>query len=164
MRQIRGTLVTNGIGILRAFIHAERPSQADPLGSFEVWSHLVRDAILWLGEADPVDVMDRSRSVDPATISLRKVMTVWDAVFAERGLTSSEAVRKLNDKHALSPEEQSAALDVCEMFVDEAGLGNSLKLGNWLSKHKGKILDGRRFLQDGQRGGSSVWRLAPVAE
>jgi hypothetical protein len=35
------------------------------LGSFEDWSFLVRDTLVWLGEPDPCDTMDQIRANDP---------------------------------------------------------------------------------------------------
>src|SRR4051794_40004576 len=53
IRGDRATYVEAALVVLRAFIVAGSPKQgAKPLGSFESWSRLVRDALLWLGEPD----------------------------------------------------------------------------------------------------------------
>src|SRR4029078_6718155 len=51
--------------ILRAFHVAGRPQQTAPLASFEDWSGLVRDPLIWLGEPDPCETMERTRRDDP---------------------------------------------------------------------------------------------------
>jgi hypothetical protein len=62
VRQGRPQLVVDALTVLRAYDGAGRP-RADgwrPLGSFEDWE-LVRGALLWLGEADPLDTQERAR-------------------------------------------------------------------------------------------------------
>jgi hypothetical protein len=50
----RAELLSAALTILRAFHLAERPSQGLPTwGSFETWSDLVRNAIVWAGAPDP---------------------------------------------------------------------------------------------------------------
>jgi hypothetical protein len=50
------------------------------LGSFEDWSRTVRDALVWLGEADPCGSMEYVRSQDPKLDALSAVLTHWRAV------------------------------------------------------------------------------------
>lgn len=60
----RPELVCAALTVLSAYIRAGKPDQgAIPLGSFEEWSRLVRDALLWLGRADPVKTMERIREL-----------------------------------------------------------------------------------------------------
>lgn len=61
----RGDYVSAGLTVLRAFHIAGRPSQTVPLGSFTTWSGWVRDALIWLGEADPCETMEGMRGADP---------------------------------------------------------------------------------------------------
>jgi hypothetical protein len=50
------------------------PPQADhPLGSYEDWSDLVRSTLMWLGEADPVETMERAMETDPRLDEKRAV-------------------------------------------------------------------------------------------
>ncbi len=46
--------VVAALTIMRAYKAAGSPPQSKPLGSFEKWSRLVRDSLLWLGCGDPV--------------------------------------------------------------------------------------------------------------
>lgn len=62
----RGDYVTAGLTVLRAYHIAGRPQQRAPLGSFTDWSRWVRDALIWLGEADPCDTME---GMSPACIA-----------------------------------------------------------------------------------------------
>lgn len=51
----RGELLTAALTVVRAFVVAGCPEQAVPLPSFEQWSRLARDPLLWLGLADPIE-------------------------------------------------------------------------------------------------------------
>jgi len=51
VRGDRAKYVVAALTVLRAYHVAGRPEQGTiPLGSFEVWSRRVRDALIWLGE------------------------------------------------------------------------------------------------------------------
>jgi hypothetical protein len=50
----RGRLLGAALTVLRAFWLAGRPKQnLKPWGSFEAWSNVVRDALVWTGQPDP---------------------------------------------------------------------------------------------------------------
>ena len=44
--------------IVRAYQVSGEVSTKPALGSFDMWSHWVRDALIWLGEADPCDTIE----------------------------------------------------------------------------------------------------------
>ena len=64
-RASRGQMVADALTVLRAYDAAGRPlpDTYAPLGSFDDWG-LVRGALLWLGEVDPVDTRRRSAADD----------------------------------------------------------------------------------------------------
>jgi putative DNA primase/helicase len=70
----RGAYVAAVLTICRAFVVAGRPGKAPHLGSFEEWSDLVRSALMWLGEADPVATMETARAEDPKAAELAAVL------------------------------------------------------------------------------------------
>src|SRR5262249_15042188 len=76
----RGTLVVSGLTVLRAW-HLARErgamSGAAPLGGFEQWSVRVRDALIWLGCADPCTTITKVRSNDPEHEALMAVVMQW---------------------------------------------------------------------------------------
>src|SRR5262249_44347557 len=54
IQQNRGRLLASALTILRAYCNAGMPPQnLTPFGSFEGWSRLVREAIVWVGQPDP---------------------------------------------------------------------------------------------------------------
>ncbi len=73
----RGKYIAAALTICRAYIVAGRPERRTQLASFNEWSDTVRSALVWLGEADPVDSMDTSRAEDPEKIALVTMLTEW---------------------------------------------------------------------------------------
>src|SRR5262249_37745142 len=54
VRQERPRLVRAALTVLRAYAVAGRPDMGlRPWGSFDGWSRLIRDALVWAGEPDP---------------------------------------------------------------------------------------------------------------
>lgn len=80
----RPNLVVAALTILRAYHVAGRPNKLKPLGSFEAWSDLVRSALVWLGEADPVESMNQLRKKDPVLEEARSIMEQWREAFGDR--------------------------------------------------------------------------------
>ena len=50
------------LGPMAAYLAAGRPVTKQPLGGFEGWSKLVRNALLWLGQVDPVETIESARA------------------------------------------------------------------------------------------------------
>ena len=49
----------------------------EPFGGFEDWSEQVREGLVWLGEADPVDTVQLVQDTDPETEALEEVVDYW---------------------------------------------------------------------------------------
>ncbi|MDZ4683817.1 MAG: DUF3854 domain-containing protein, partial [Planctomycetaceae bacterium] len=82
VRRNRGRLLSAALTVLRAFHVAGRPSQRLPeWGSFEGWSNLIRNALVWAGQPDPAavrqELVDRS---DVQAAALRSLIDGWDEV------------------------------------------------------------------------------------
>jgi hypothetical protein len=160
----RGNLVATALTVLRAFVVAGRPQQRDPLGSFGEWSRLVRDALIWLGEADPVATLEDARASDPQLANLTAVVEQWASIIGDRRIT----VRALIDVATRAttpldrgrpeythPDFREALLAV----AGEAGVINGRKLGIWLARNQGRVVAGRRIVQAGLNAGTMTWRL-----
>jgi putative DNA primase/helicase len=166
-KERRPALVIAALTVLRAYHVAGRPDSPDPLGSFEDWSNLVRGALIWLGEADPIDTMAEVRAADPASATLRQVMAAWGEVFGQEGFPVSRIIKKAMEQ---GRDYDGATLGFVNEDLHEAlltvasGAGgiNSRTLGAWLSKNKDRVMGDRRFEDRGERGGSTVWALANV--
>jgi putative DNA primase/helicase len=148
-RKRRTQLVCAALTIVRAGIIARDKPPIVKLGSFERWSELVREPLAWLGEADPVIVMDDTRRADPQLQNLRVMMEAWlKAIFtqmsAQRVAETAQA-RDLATHNLENPDLHAACLAVAR---GKAGEIDSSRLGYWLRRNKDRVLalsDGAQY-------------------
>src|SRR5262249_24846685 len=69
----RGRYVAACLTIVRAYLKAGCPGELPALASFGDWSRLVRSALVWLGQADPLLTMELARAEDPEIGALQQV-------------------------------------------------------------------------------------------
>jgi hypothetical protein len=160
-KERRPQLLVACLTILRAFRLNGAPSGKPALGSFEQWSLLVRDAILWLGLADPLDVMEDVREADPALADLTMVMGAWREVIGREQVTVAEVIKTASKREPPAGDFENEGLrDALMAIAGKGGAINSRALGHWLSKYAGRIVGGFRFHACGERHKVSVWRLS----
>jgi hypothetical protein len=147
----RAEMVVAALTILRAYAVAGYPSQEVPLGSFERWSMVVRSALVWIGEADPVSSMDAGRNSDPELESITHVLTAWDRVIGEEPVM----VRDVIGRASSDPDLLDALLSVS----GDRGQINSKKLGKWLTKTKNRIVDNKRLITTSCKHNTLVWQV-----
>jgi putative DNA primase/helicase len=176
VRQDRGQYVAACLTILLAYRDAGMPAQADPLGSYETWSRWVRDALLWLGEADPCQTILASKANDPVAERIGAVFHHWADVIGEGvRVTVKEIIAKAVEAGA-GVEVLTGARDE---KVSKPGLVDALhavaapmvrgsanervdadRLGKWLGRHKNRIVGGRRIMPVPElRHGTRQWCL-----
>lgn len=154
-RKCRAEYVTAALTILRAFIVAGRPDMGlSPFGSFERWSDMVRSALVWLGASDPCDSRDAVMEDDPEAASLKSFFVAWVERFNRTSRTVKEIVRA-------SEEEDSPLADVLHDIAGEGRGINPKRLGWWLRRNAGRIVDGMRLSQT-RVSRVAEWRVAPI--
>ena len=159
----RGDYLAAALTILRAFHLAGRPRQRAPLGSFGEWSSWVRDALIWLGEADPCITMDQIRGADPRLEALTAVVEQWHTHLGSRRVSVKEVIDIATDQRPglygrgdfINPDFREALLAV----AGDGGAISGRRLGKWLAANQGRIVNGMRILADGQHAGIIRWRL-----
>jgi putative DNA primase/helicase len=140
-REIVGDLIT----MLLAYQRAEHPNTGvSPLGGFGSWSRMVRQALIWAGEVDPCQSMDRIRGDDPSRQNLALVLRTWHAAFGNKAVTAAEAVERAGGDANL----REALAAVCI----KPGVLDASALGYWLRAHRDKR-SGRLVLRAGQDDG-----------
>jgi putative DNA primase/helicase len=169
----RGKYIAACLTIVRAYILAGRPDRAPKLASFEGWSDTVRSALIWLGEADPVISMETSYDEDPERVELADMITTWaDEIkvgFSNRK-TIAEVIEVAEETSqqtyggSMQPDHPELLSILQQVTKTKRGLQlNSLALGYWLRKNKGKIADGKRFArQPSKRGDGASWWIEEV--
>src|SRR5690606_17153515 len=81
LRERRPALVSAALTILSAYVRAGMPRQGlTPFGSFEGWSRLVREAVVWLGLPDPCLTRVRlAEQADTTADALTQLVEAWRA-------------------------------------------------------------------------------------
>ncbi|MDI3308525.1 MAG: hypothetical protein QJR07_15645 [Acetobacteraceae bacterium] len=165
----RGRYVAAALTVLRAFHVAGRPKQSDPLGSFEAWSRWVRDALLWLDEADPVQTMEEARALDPKLDALNAVVAQWRQVIGTERVSVRDIIDRATQTHTPEgkpfgppPKPEFTHPDFREALLTVAGEGgaiNSRRLGKWLLAHQDRVVSGCRIVRRGLSGGILMWQV-----
>jgi putative DNA primase/helicase len=165
LKRERAKYVVSALTVLRAYVVAGRPMAVQPLGGFEEWSLLVRDALLWLGETDPVTTIDRARAEDPGRQNIEAILVQWNEIIGARRVSAKQVIEaalavvqtQSDDahNHLVNPEFRAALLAV----AGDNDRISSKRLGHWLSANKGKVVNNRRIVADGILDGIARWRM-----
>lgn len=94
----RARLVAAVLTILRAYAVAGAPDmRLKPWGSFEAWSAIVRNAVVWIGLDDPGKTREElTTSSDAERNTLADLLTAWSELFGEKGASVTEVVKRLS--------------------------------------------------------------------
>lgn len=152
----RGKYVAAALTIVRAYIVAGKPNPCPRLASFEEWSDLVRSALVWLGQPDPVDTTEQAREDDPELNQLREIVVSWEAVIGKNSPRTVKQVIEIAEQRNVgefgdpiefrSPDFREALLSV----ANNRSLIDAKKLGNWIRSVEGRISNGLRIKKAGQ--------------
>jgi putative DNA primase/helicase len=159
----RAGLVVAGLTVLRAW-HVARGGERLKLKpcAFTEWSQRVREALVWLGEDDPASTMESTRKDDPYRAERAAVFMEWHKALGEtltlvRDIIVGASARDIMG--AFNHPDFYAAL----MAVASARNGKEIspeRLGRWLAKNKGAIVNGLTLVRaGGVSGGLPLWQV-----
>lgn len=155
----RGRYVSAALTVVRAWIVAGKPKMAcKSLASFGDWSDLCRQPLLWLGCADPTASVFAAMAEDPDRETLARLLTAWHAVFGKTPAMVRDAVRQANATF----DDNNELREVLRDIADERGEINRRKLGWWIRRHAGRIVDGLRFVRASGNRSAEAWRVEVV--
>ncbi len=160
----RGKYIAACLTIVRAYLVAGRPDKAKPLASFGDWSDSVRSALMWLGVADPVESMELARAEDPERMKSRDILRSWFDIYGTNKVTLAKVIEDANrETGGFNSRPKLPELhDAVDAIAAWRGPADVLKLGNWLRKKKGRVIDGLRLMQLPNPKGGSLWWVEPV--
>ncbi|MCJ2080730.1 hypothetical protein [Methylobacterium sp. J-090] len=168
----RGRYVAAIITIIRAYRSCGSPNVCGPIGSYEEWSSMVRAPLIWLGHVDPIRSMETAREEDPELSAIRELFGHWRAHLAgSKGFTTNAIIRVACEKRAGVQfdygTQDFVAPEFRDLLLRQAGDGgavNSRKLGKWLARVSGRIVDDFRLVVkiDGSNGNRFWLRGADV--
>ena len=154
-RHRRGELVVALLTVLRAYQISGELSTKPTLGSFTMWSRWVRDALIWLGEADPCNTIETIRQGNPEREKHEAVVLAWRDHF---GLAVLVTVRELIEAATLDPFAVQRSLTSQRLYDAllavagdhrRHGTISNDRLGRWLNKVNGTFEKSLRIVRKG---------------
>ena len=157
----RGRYVSAALTIVQAWVVASRPQTAcKSIAGYHDWSDLCRQPLLWLGLADATESVFEAMAEDPDRETLDRLLTAWQSVFGKTSAMVRDAVKQAAAFH----DENVELREVLHDIADERGEINRRRLGWWIRRHVGRIVDGRRFLRASGNRSAEAWRVESVSQ
>jgi hypothetical protein len=158
--QEREKHVAAALTIIRAWIVSGSPKTiCKSLASYGQWSDLCRQSLLWLGCDDPTSSVFEALSEDPDRETLARLLNAWQSVFGKAPAMVREAITR----STWSNDENNELKEVLNDIADERGMINRRKLGWWIRRHAGQVVDGRRFVRCSGNSSAEKWRVESVS-
>ncbi len=159
VREERPRLTVAAVTILAAYCAAGKPDMGLKLwGSFEAWSVLVRNAVVWAGQPDPANTRaELTSQADREGVALRHLLAGWEEVDPSgAGMTVAELLAALNDRAAECATVRAALLELCP--PKDGKTINTRSVGMKFHHLRHRIADGR-FLNRRDHRTGLIWRV-----
>jgi hypothetical protein len=165
VRTHRGRLLSAAITILRAWHAAGRPTYGLPAwGSYEGWSGVVREAIVYAGLPDPGLARDAMMdTADTDAANMRTILTHWHHLDPTgHGITAADIVLRAKSV-SLDPDPPEWIADIRDAIEDLCGRLDSRLLG-YKFRHFARRNFGGLMLDkaDPDRKNANRWTARPV--
>jgi putative DNA primase/helicase len=172
VQQERPRLVIAALTIVKAFFEAGSPSQGlTPMGSFEAWSDLIRQAIVWSTGDDPCDGRQEIEATsNPESEDLAVLLAAWEACYGRTEITLNSVVEETTQKmQHVGPDvsrnqwnDLHDALGSCDKRFDGKRL-DPTRIGVALRGWQGRVIDGKRLVSPGKgRMNRTLWSIEEV--
>src|SRR5262249_36331762 len=94
----RPRLAVAALTLVKAYFASGCPSQGiKPMGSFEAWSDLVRQSLIWAGEADP---NEGRKNIEAESNSQYEALTVlldaWEQCYDRKAMTLKQTIEDID--------------------------------------------------------------------
>ncbi len=147
-QQMYPRLAVAALTVLKGYVQHGRPDmKLSSWGSFEGWSNLVRQAVVWAGMTDPAKARQQlAEGADAEVLALRVIFENWRML--DHTGTGVSAASILDQLNSTDPHEQSSAMVVREAMMELApnafgSKGSARSLGKKLKHYKGRIIRGK---------------------
>lgn len=156
VRRERPRLLAAALTILRAYYVAGTPkAKLRAWGSYEGWTNVIRQAVVWAGLGDPGDAREElENQADTDKQVLRALIDGWKEVDPNaHGETIGNAIRRMNAA-------QDRFHSLRELFDSLSGPGRAhdpQRIGKKFRGFRRRVIGGLYLDQDGERGGSAKW-------
>jgi hypothetical protein len=168
VRQHRGCLIARALSILRAFACAGFPqAKLIPFGSYEGWSRVVRQAVVWATGDDPCATRKGLLPSDRGTDSLLGLLDGWAALpggtDAAGGVTAADALAMLVPASISAPQPYPALNATLRSLTKNNQLPSSRVLAGRLRTARGRVVNGRAMESRQGGGGNQCWYVRRIS-
>lgn len=153
----RGELVRDALTVCRAHALAGWPlGGAVPLGTFEGWSAVARCALLWCGMADPCDGRERiKQDSDSSLDGLRTLLQAWRECYGDAPMLLRQVAESTSEPYGDPAKAMKDAVDDVTATYKRGTVQG--KLGYYLRRHRGRVVDGLRIDSLPKEGSGVPW-------
>jgi hypothetical protein len=162
------TLAVHALTIVRAYFVAKQPTQhLTAFGSFESWSKVIREALVWAGEVDPCEGRKDMRAESDLDLeALQTLMACWHTCYEDKSVDAKKVAQDLKlytqGEGVVKWCDLQEALRTFSTKAAERQL-TSIQVAAILRNYKGRIVNGRRFIRaSGARTHTGEWKLETV--
>ena len=159
----RPRLLQAALTILAGYFRAGRPDQhLKAWGSFEGWSGVVRQAMVWSGSPDPGETREElALSSDRDAAGLRALLQGWPEIDPQgQGVTAAQLVRRLEESPSEFELVRGALMELCP--AGGGKLPGPKSIGSKLRRLRGRVVGGK-FLNKREIHGWACWSVADVS-
>ena len=129
------------------------------MGGFEDWSRRVRGALVWLGKDDPCGSLTVVHERDPYHLEFEAVVKHW-VTHCRAANWQAFTVQEIISAALIDNDLHTALMAVA---ANRSGpMVSNERLGRWLRKNAGKIVDKLKLVRAGSRDGYPLWTLKQV--
>jgi hypothetical protein len=110
--------------------------------------------LIWLGRTDPYETVAKVRSSDTHQDELIAVAEQWKLHLA---LDQGYTIQQIIGRALINSDLHNALMAVAPSR--SGGSVSNQRLGQWLNRVKGKVVNGLKLLQNGIASGYPIWKL-----
>jgi hypothetical protein len=163
----RPRLVMAAVTIMAAYFKEGAPKVKlnGAFGSYEEWSDLIRQALVWAGEADPNEGrLEIEAEADPLYEKRDQLLAAWEECYPIEAKTVSEAVYDINAlaSHSPAPPNKWNTLRDALSAFDVKYNGHDINArvaGDAIRAIQTTVIDGRRFVKNGVNHKVAKWKI-----
>lgn len=159
--------------VLRGFLADGAPHGGEgQVGGYEQWDALIRQAVVWIkdnglapfGLTDPADAVAANYEADPETRKLRALLEGWQSQFGDKSIRVGDLVSSVEPVafQDCEPESQAELREAMQEIAGEPEKINRRRLGRWIERHAGRVLDGLKIDAAGEYRRARQWRVVKI--
>jgi hypothetical protein len=154
VRQHRAQLLVDALTIIRAYIDASMPRVGRALESFETWSRVARDPLIWLDEPDAAETQELETDDELGPLQAAYcALTLSPAIGTKKfsaAMVETACTGFSDDRKALCAAIEAAG---CSDAKD------STRVGYWLRAHRDVVAGSWKLHRKPNVGGVAQWQF-----